>query len=526
MKIQFLGAARMVTGSCHHVIMDTARFLIDCGLYQGGKAIKELNYNDFEIPPNSVEFMILTHAHIDHAGLIPKLVKHGFKGPIYCTQGTAELVNIMLPDSAHIQVSEVERKNRKNQRLGLPEIEPIYTVEDAMTSLNQLQIVALDQHYTPAPGVDFCLRDAGHILGSAMVELWLTEGGETQKVVFSGDLGQMNQPLINNPTQIESADWVVMESTYGNRIHNQGLNRRGQLQAVIDETMKKGGNLIIPAFAVERTQDLLYDLHMLWREQKLDSSIDIIIDSPLAVAATEVFHKSVQYYDEESLHLLAHGDHPLEMPNLRFSRTQQDSMAINQLAPGKRIIISASGMCDAGRIKHHLKHNLWRPESTVLFVGYQAEGSLGRRILDGEPTVRIHGEEVNVLADIRVIEAFSSHADQAALLSWLQGFKEKPRQVFLVHGEENSQQVLAGLIEEQLQIPVVIPAWLDKATLDPAAGVSVPLAAVAPQISFEQRLYLEEIYVEIQRKLHQAIIEEPAGLLEKLQAIDEMLSPR
>jgi metallo-beta-lactamase family protein len=341
-------------------------------------------------------------------------------------------------------------------------------------------------------------------------------------------LGQNDQPIINNPTTIDEADYVVLESTYGDRLHRQGLQRRSQLQAIIVETMKKGGNLVIPAFAVERTQDLLYDLNVLLAEGKLDPALDIIIDSPLAVAATEICQENIQYYDAEARASLQQGNHPLKMPNLRFSRTQQESMAINQL-PGGRIIISASGMCDAGRIKHHLKHNLWRPESTVLFVGYQGEGTLGRRILEGEKIVRIHGEEVNVLADIRTIEAFSAHADQLGLLEWLKAFKIKPKQVILVHGEEKPQKVLAGLIQEQLQVPVAIPNWLDEIKIDvslltesrdaAAAAEEVPPAA----LSFAQRMQMEELYLAVQQKLHQAVISGQGDLLEKLRQIDELL---
>ncbi len=534
MKIRFLGAARTVTGSCHVVETDQLSFAIDCGMFQGSKELKEKNYQDFQVDPKSLQFIILTHAHIDHSGLVPKLCKLGFKGPIYCNKATAELLKVMLPDSAYIQESEVERKNRKLIRAGQPLLEPIYTVEDAMNCLAQITPINYDEKIELATGVEVCLRDAGHILGSSILELWLEEDGKKCKVVFSGDLGQNNQPIIKDPTIIDSADYLVMESTYGDRFHKDVLNRLEKLKKIIDETMKKGGNLIIPAFAVERTQDLLYDLNVLYARGDLDPTIDIYIDSPLAIAATEIFKNSSQYYDDETMQFVKNGNNPFKLPNLKYSRTQEESMQLNT-AQGKTIIISASGMCEAGRIKHHLKHNLWRPESTVLFVGYQAAGTLGRNIMEGEKLVTIHGEKVNVKADIRNIEAYSAHADQAGLMSWLKKFTKPPKEVILVHGEEKSQQVLGELITNDLNIPVFIPKWLDEIELltrDDIKEMSdtvtdVPGRYVAPA-TMSDALQAEELYLQTRSRLNQIFQESTrtenyAELIKKLKNIEAFL---
>lgn len=534
MKIKFLGAARTVTGSCHVVETDQLSFAVDCGMFQGSKELKEKNYQDFQVDPKSLQFIILTHAHIDHSGLVPKLCKLGFKGPIYCNKATAELLKVMLPDSAYIQESEVERKNRKLLRAGQMLIEPIYTVEDAMNCLAQITPINYDEKIQLAAGVEICLRDAGHILGSSILEVWLEEDGKKCKVVFSGDLGQNHQPLIKDPTNIDSADYVVMESTYGDRFHKDVLNRVEKLKQVIDFTMKKGGNLVIPAFAVERTQDLLYDLNILHTRGDLDPAIDIYIDSPLAIAATEIFKNSSQLYDAEALEYVNKGHHPLMIPNLKYSHTQEESMQLNNVQ-GKTIIISASGMCEAGRIKHHLKHNLWRPESTILFVGYQAAGTLGRNIMEGEKLVTIHGEKVNVKADIMNIEAYSAHADQAGLISWLKNFKTSPKKVILVHGEEKSQQVLGDLIQNDLKIPVFIPKWLDEFELlarDDRKEVSDAVTAVPDRLpassTLSEALQAEELYLQIRGRLNQVFQESTrtenyAALIEKLKNIEASL---
>lgn len=533
MQITFMGAAQTVTGSFHLVETDSCRFAIDCGMFQGSKAIKEFNYKDFPIGPDSIDFVILTHAHVDHCGLLPKLVKKGFKGKIYCTKPTKDLLPYMLADSAHVQEAEVERKNRKAMRSGAPLIEPIYDSTDAENAAALAVELKYNEKIKLHPEVTVRLRDAGHILGSAIVELWLLEDGKTSKVVFSGDLGQLNQPIINDPEKIEEADYIIMESTYGNRNHNQGLGRTKELSRVIHETMQQGGNLIIPSFALERTQDLLYDLFTLYKDGELDPKIDVYIDSPLAITATKIFQQSTEFYDEESKVFLSQGENPLCLPNLKFSMTQEDSMRLNEVH-GNTIIISASGMCDSGRIKHHLKHNLWRPESTVLFVGYQAEGSLGRRILEGEKTVRIHGEEIQVKANIRSIEAFSAHADQTALINWLKNFKNIPKEIILVHGEEDAQTKLAEKIKTDLHFPVIIPKYLDSITLecfDSVESVSTPESKTRIENMAKKHhaeLLSEELYLKIRHKLNVLYSEsEEYGdydtLIKKLEEINKLL---
>lgn len=497
-KLKFLGAAKTVTGS--FFVLDTGNlcFAVDCGLFQGPKEIKERNYKEFLIDPKSLDFVILTHAHIDHIGLVPKLVKHGFKGPVYCSNVTEELAGVLLPDSGHIQESEVDRKNRKLKRAGKLLLEPIYTTEDATKSLGQFTSLNSDEIIQIAEGIEIRLRDAGHILGSNILEVWIEEDGEKVKLVFTGDLGNSNQPIVKDPTVIESADYVIMESTYGNRYHKGVFRRTEQLKEVIEKTMRKGGNLIIPSFAVERTQDLLYDLSNLYDNGELDENIDIYIDSPLAIAATEIFKRNIEYYDHDSRLQLEQGKHPLHLPNLKFSRSQEESMYLNTVK-SNTIIISASGMCDAGRIKHHLKHNLWRPESTILFVGYQAIGTLGRRIVDGEKLVRIHGEQVAVKADIESIEAYSAHADRAGLTSWLKNFVLPPKGVFLVHGEEKSQVSLAEYIRSELNIPVFIPDWLEEFELKPSEKV-IPKQFFGDEM--DKAMIAEEMYLDLRLKLH------------------------
>ncbi|MGE5543532.1 MAG: MBL fold metallo-hydrolase RNA specificity domain-containing protein, partial [Bacillota bacterium] len=436
--------------------------------------------------------------------LIPKLCAQGFKGPIYCTFATADLASILLPDSAHIQETEVERKNRKLTRAGKPLLSPIYTIEDAYRCMNQFRPYSYDEMFKPANDVEIRLRDAGHILGSAIVEIWVTESGKTTKLVFSGDLGNSRQRIIKDPTYIENADYVILESTYGDRLHQANTTRIDRLLEAIEFTRRKGGNLIIPAFAVERTQDLIYDLNLLYKQGKLPREQKIYIDSPLAIAATEIFKRSAEFYDNETRQLLMEGNDPFMLPNLKYSRTREDSVGLNESAGGS-IIISASGMCDAGRIKHHLKHNLWRPDSTILFVGYQAEGTLGRCLLDGEKLVRIHGEQVAVKADIVQIDSYSAHADQAGIISWLKHFVTPPQQIILVHGEEQSQATLAQLITNELGIPVCIPDWLDEIDLAGApqeCPVGKPLEAQPAVLAGSRALEAEEAYLQFRLELN------------------------
>ena len=499
MRLKFLGAAKTVTGSCFLVETGDIHFAVDCGLFQGPKSLQERNYQDFPVDPASIDFIILTHAHIDHSGLIPKLCKKGFTGPIYCSYITEELCRVMLPDSGYIQESEVERKNRKRKRSGLKLLEPIYTAQDALDCLPQFRSLNTDEIININSNISIRLRTAGHILGARIVEVWVEEDGKKSKLVFSGDLGNVNQPLVKDPAIIESADFLIIESPYGNRLHDSALGRADKFLQVINETMAKGGNLIIPAFAVERTQDFLYDLIKLGYEKKLDPEIQIYLDSPLAIAATEIFVKNRDSYDDATRAFMMQND-PWQYINLHLTRTREESMQLNDTL-GKSIIISASGMCEAGRIKHHLKHNLWRPESTILFVGYQAAGTLGRRILDGEEIVTIHGEKLAVKADIRRIVAYSAHADKDGLLDWVTSFVVKPKDIFIVHGEEDAQLALAEAIQEKLNIPIFIPDWQQEFELF-AREEEVRPRYVHSSTELSEAVKAEQMYLQVSLKLN------------------------
>ncbi len=500
MKIRFLGAAQSVTGSFFLVETDSTRFAVDCGLFQGPKELQERNYHDFSVDPASIEFLIATHAHIDHTGLIPKLYKNGFRGHVYCTHATEELCRVLLPDSAHIQESEIERKNRKLTRSGKPEIEPIYTTQDALDCLNRFRSINTDEIIKLQSNIEIRMRNAGHILGAAILELWVTEGERKTKVVFSGDLGNVDQPIVKDPTIIENCDYLVIESTYGNRFHQKLDSRSEQLGRIIESAMAKGGNLVIPAFAVERTQDMLYDLISLAHDGKLDPKIQIYIDSPLAIAATEIFMKNKECFDDVTRAFIEEHENPFQFINLNYSRTQEESMALNTRV-GNTIIISASGMCEAGRIKHHLKHNLWRSESTVLFVGYQAIGTLGRRLLEGEKEVTIHGEKVAVKANIESIDAYSAHADRGGLINWVQSFVTPPQAIFVVHGEGESQVALADYFKNDMNIPVFIPAWLQEFELGAEKTIYSSVARTEDRI--DQAMHAEQKYLDISLKLHE-----------------------
>ena len=475
MNITFLGATKTVTGSNFLVEGAGKKFLVDCGMYQGKAAEEMENEAPFLYNPEEIDFMLLTHAHIDHSGRIPKLYNEGFRAPIYATKATCDLCAIMLPDSGHIQEQENEWKNNKRKRKGLKQRPPLYTAEDATKCLEVFKPVKYDEIIDIDQNIHVRFNDAGHMLGSAIIEVWVTENEKTTKAVFSGDLGNNDIPLLSEPTMIEDADYLVMESTYGDRLHVGTKDKAKVFLDIVSETLDNGGTVVIPSFAVGRTQEILYELNMIKEERSKDPKfqeeyeklmrVPVYVDSPLAISATEVFKENEDLFDDETKAIMERGDNPLEFPGLKFTRTADESKALNE-RDEPSIIISASGMCEVGRIKHHLKHNIWNPKSTILFVGYQAPGTLGRTIVDGAKTVKIFGEEFSVRARIEYIEGYSGHADQEWLLNFVYSFIKKPKHIFLVHGEPKGQMVLKDKIVETANIPVTIPGFCEKYTLD------------------------------------------------------------
>ncbi|MCS6786599.1 MAG: MBL fold metallo-hydrolase [Thiobacillaceae bacterium] len=468
MRLSFLGAARTVTGACFLVEDAGLRFLVECGMFQGGREAEEKNRTFPAFDPETLDFVLLTHAHIDHSGLLPRLVALGYRGPVYCTRATADLLAVMLPDAAYIQEKEAEWANydrrRRNGVLG-QEVAPLYTVAQAHACLRRLRAVGYDQELRPHPRVRLRLREAGHILGSALIELWLEGGGQTRKLVFSGDLGMPGRPVVNDPTPITEADYLVVESTYGNRLHKGMRETVDELaHAVHDTLVRKRGNVIIPAFAVGRTQEMLYLLMDLTRQGRLPKNLAIFIDSPMARAATEITLRHEALLDADTRALLAWFRTSPDAPYLRVTEDVEDSMALNKIRQGA-IIISASGMCEAGRVKHHLKFNLPRPECTVIITGFQAQGTLGRQLVDGARTVRIFREEVPVRADLYTLGGLSAHADRDGLLGWLGHFHHPPRRTFVVHGEAPIALGFAQLIRDRLGWEVEVPEYGSSHTL-------------------------------------------------------------
>ncbi len=460
MKIQFCGASSSVTGSCHLLSTENHQILLDCGQFQGGKAMEALNAEPFPFDPAQVECVLLSHAHIDHCGRLPLLVKRGFEGNIYCTDATADLLQVMLKDSAYIHEKEAEWKSKKAIRAGKPPVEPLYTQKDAEKTLGLVKPILYDQLFELNEDMRIVFNDAGHILGSAITEIWVKEGDKEAKVVFSGDLGMVDRPILRDPTFIKKADYVIMETTYGNRNHPENSTSIMELLDIILKTVKRGGNVVIPSFAVGRTQELVYELNKFYEEhdeyKEVLDKVMVYVDSPMATTATEVFRKNAQVFDEETKAYILKGDNPLDFKNLKFTRTTQESQGLN-FNKEPKIIISASGMCEAGRIRHHLKHNLWDARNSIVFVGYQAEGTLGKMLVEGATEVTLFGEVISVGAEIYNLGGFSGHADQNSLLTWIGAFQQRPKQVFLVHGEEDSKKDFAALITDKLGYnPVVV----------------------------------------------------------------------
>jgi metallo-beta-lactamase family protein len=524
-RVTCLGGAGAVTGSSYLVESPGGKkVLVDCGMFQGGRQMESRNWGDWGFDPKAVDTLFLTHAHIDHSGRIPKLVKDGFQGRIITSPPTAELCRIMLLDSAHIQEMDAEWQNRKNKRQNRGEIQPLYTTSDAEKSLEYFEPVERDRIITVDSGLTARLRNAGHILGSCILELWVGEGEDKIKVVFSGDLGKKDQLIVRDPHEIFAADYLFVESTYGNRFHRSFEESKEELLEAIRYAHGNGEKVMIPAFAVERTQEIIYILAEFERAGLLPD-MPVYLDSPLAIKATEIFRKNKAYYDDEAGAIVDKGLDPFSMPNLKFTQSTQESIRINEQS-GPAIIIAGNGMCTAGRIKHHLKHNLWRPGASLVIVGFQARGTTGRRIVDGEKRVRIFRENVAVRARVFTIGGFSAHADQGDLVGWIGNFVESGPRVFVVHGEAAASEALAAKIREVNGLPVHIPKWKERLILKPREMATEEPAAeeVAPDMSaamlgaiVELERELEELKRRVAEKRPDEIQEEEVDVVKYIQ---------
>ena len=466
MKITFCGASKTVTGSNYLIEAEDKKLLLDCGMFQGSAREEQMNFESFIYIPKDIDYLILSHAHIDHSGRIPKLVKEGFNGKIYTTHATYDLCEIMLMDSANIGMQDAEWENRKRVRKGLTPIEPLYNTNDVKESLKLFKPVYYNQEIKIDDTFTFKLQDAGHILGSAIVELFINEEGKTTKLVFSGDLGMPERPILTDPGFIEDADYLIIESTYGDRDHPTYTDSTKSLIKIIDDTSQKGGTVVIPSFAVGRTQDLIYQLNSYYDGEGLEEykKVPIYIDSPMAVSTTKVFEKNSNLFDEDAKNLILSGDNPFDFENIFYVRDVEESKRLNTVKYPK-VIISASGMATAGRVRHHLKHNLWDPKNSVIIVGYQAEGSTGRKLVEGAKKVSLLGEEIKVEASIYSLQGFSAHADRTMLLNWIGRFKKFPKKIFLVHGEEKAITALKSEIENKWQANVHVPDLGDSVEL-------------------------------------------------------------
>ena len=455
-KVQILGAADEVTGSCHLVTVGNKRILLDCGLIQGRRKDEERNKDPFPFDPKSIDAVVLSHAHIDHSGRLPMLVKAGFSGPIYTHRASRDLCRIMLKDSAFLNEKDIEWENRKRLRKGLKPVEALYTVEDARLAMSRFKGLVYQKKVKILPDVTLCLNDAGHILGSSIVELWLEDEGQVRKLVFSGDLGRPGMPILQDPAFIQQADLVIMESTYGDRLHRSWEETLTEIESIVRNTTNSRGNILIPAFAVGRTQEILYMLARYYREWNLERW-QIFLDSPLAIEATRVFTRHSDLFDQDMADLWRQNKAQSFLPGLHISRTSNQSMALNRIHSGA-IIIAGSGMCSGGRIKQHLKHNIWRRECHVIISGFQARGTLGRSLVDGAKYIRLWGETVRVAATVHTVGGLSAHADQLGLKNWYANFEGRPR-VVLVHGETSALETLSNTLKDDLGAPVTIAKY-------------------------------------------------------------------
>lgn len=497
-RVTCLGATESVTGSNFLVETSTgASLIVDCGLFQGSMEMERRNWDPWGYDPKGVKTLVLTHAHIDHSGRIPKLVKDGFRGRIIASPPTAELCQVMLLDSAHVQEMESDWRTRRNRRRARRKVEPLYTTDDAEKSLRYFVPTELDQVFEIETGITVRLRNSGHILGSSIVELWVEDQGKSAKIVFSGDVGRQDALIVKDPVEISDADYLFVESTYGNRLHRPFEESKAELLEAIGYAVSHKEKIIIPAFAVERTQEILYILGLFSRSGQLPD-IPIFLDSPLAIKATEIFRKNKQYYDEDARSLVSRGLDPFDMPNLKLTLTTSESMTINQLQ-GSAIVISANGMCTAGRIKHHLKHNLWRPGASIVITGFQGQGTTGRQIVDGAKAVTIFGEKIAVRAKVFTIGGISAHADQADLLTWIGhcAANSRPR-VFVIHGEPLSSHALARAVRERYGLDVHVPRWREVLNLDMKR--EVPETVLEP-IPGDQRDNVLALTAEIEAKI-------------------------
>ena len=494
MKITFIGATHEVTGSCYYLEAAGKKFLVDCGMEQGPDYYEN---QDIPVKGSDLDFVLLTHAHMDHSGNLPAIYAKGFQGPIYATQATCHLCDIMLRDSAHIQMFEAEWRNRKGRRQGKPEFVPAYTMEDAMGVIQNFVPCPYEKTIKPAEGISVRFVDAGHLLGSASIEIIIQEDDKEKKIVFSGDIGNLNQPLIKDPVYLHDADYVIMESTYGDRSHGDRPDYVAMLTEVIQHTFDRGGSVVIPSFAVGRTQEMLYFIRQIKGEGRVHGhdNFKVYVDSPLANEATTIFNEHIyDCFDEEAMTLVKKGINPLMFPGLKTSITSDDSKAIN-FDEDCKVIISASGMCDAGRIKHHLKHNLWNPNNTILFVGYQAIGTLGRALIEGATEVKLFGETVAVGAEIRQMLGISGHADVNGLMTWIKAFKEKPEKVFVTHGDDEVTEIFARRLQEELGLDSMAPFsgtvydLANNTCIYEAQGIKITKASVSPKASRAARAF-------------------------------------